>query len=217
MKVDFKGLELKYNDLKNIREHYHMDNVPLTQLEAIYNMVFMTLKPDIYYQIETTDVLGVNMNRYAICVASLGEGIDKLHDVYSGEGELLMAYIIDVLGMELLLKLYSLIGVNVALESGFYITDYIFLGADIYPMSLCDDIFKILKIKDIKYNEAYAFTPRKTVAYIGKISKDKVKNQCISICENCHNNNCVNRKINKKSKIGSMSYGYRVIFGNEGK
>ncbi len=169
-----------------------MDNVPLNELEKMNIIIGSVVSSEIYYVLDTHNSLGLDMNECGICVVTLGEGVDTKHQYYMEQGELLKAYVIDILGMELLKKLYNIVSDRFSKTYKCYIAEYIFIG-DKYPMELVSDIFKILNIENITYNEAYACTPMKTAVFLGKVSDEETK-VCVDICSNCNNVNCENRR-----------------------
>lgn len=191
MKINSSVIQLNREELANIRERYHIDNVPLSELEKMYVIIGSVINGEIYYTMDTQNSLNIDMDGYSICVVTLGDGVDKKHQYYMEQGELLKAYIIDILGMELLKKLYNIVSDRFNKTYKSYISEYVFLG-DKYPIELVRDIFKIFDIKNITYNEAYAFIPMKTAVFIGKVSNVKVK-VCMDICSSCNNANCENR------------------------
>lgn len=156
----------------------------------------------------------------AEAVITLGAGPDKLQAEYTEKGSLSECYMVEALSSELLLQAYTVYNRYVADLTDYHVARYHFLGSEPeYPMDMLPEMLKRLDTQ-IVCNEAFCMVPKKSVAFVAELTKDKTVH-CRGICTGCSSRRCPNR-MDEGVNIGRliadmtdvpMSYGYSRIFG----
>lgn len=140
-------------------------------------------------------------------IATLGEGVDRLQEQYETMGNYVMAYSIECLGMELLQKAYESIQQQYK-KQGYYVKQFLYPGEHM-PWKEMERIFLLVNQEEVRYNESWVMTPKKSVA-MKMILTTRREEQCGNICEQCKRTACSSRK-GKREQRGT-SYGYKRIF-----
>lgn len=140
-------------------------------------------------------------------VITLGQEVDVLQEDYLEKGEYLKAYSVDCIATELLKKFYEKIQETLQKE-GFFIEKFLYPGEQI-PLEEIRRIFQKTAPKEVTYNESYFLSPKKSVAMIALLTKEK-QTACKTICEQCSQKNCPSREERREKK--EKPYGYQRIF-----
>lgn len=148
-----------------------------------------------------------------LVVMTLGQIFDDLVEEYEQKEELLLAYAVECLAMEVLKKAYEMFGEKLYEIEEKYPGEYHFL--DDKAMRDMPEILKGMKIGEVYCNEAFALIPQKTVVFLTELSDEK-NTECISLCESCSRKNCPNRMEKTKKHLAALNYGYQRILGNGG-
>ena len=142
-----------------------------------------------------------------IVVASLGKQIDELQNQYMAQGEYLKAYGIDCLAMEILMKFYEMIKEEFR-KTGYFIKEMLYPGEQV-PIEQMKFLFQKTKPLEISYNKQFLMEPKKSIAMIVVLTKEKQK-ACQTICDGCKNKTCAARRNRRES--AKKTYGYQRIF-----
>lgn len=212
-------LNLSQQEIKGTLERYHFSKSDLPVLCSF----FCTLKPLINCQ-AFYEVIGSSQKKpkqlqfveekdFLAAIVTLGKSIDKLQELYLEAQDVLSAYMIECLSLDLLNQAYEKLAKRIEEEEGLYIRRYEFLGGK-YPLEKAKDIFDYFSQSEVTYNEAYMLIPQKSVVFLGNLTKEQ-KEACSHICESCPNINCKNRIIVKKPEARRefLPYGYQRILG----
>ncbi|WP_026652860.1 hypothetical protein [Butyrivibrio proteoclasticus] len=119
----------------------------------------------------------------AYVVASLGRAVDSLQDSFLQKGDIRSAYILDCIASELLAKAYDGIDERLYELTGKYAGDYVFVGDDELPLESTPEIMVKLGQKKIRYNEAFALIPKKSVLFKTALLPEKPHKA--GMCSNC--------------------------------
>ncbi|MBD5543455.1 MAG: hypothetical protein HDR01_04200 [Lachnospiraceae bacterium] len=195
-------LNLSEQEIKGTLERYHFSKEDLPVLCSF----FLALKPLIdskaFYEIvspkqKRPEQLGfVEEKHFLAAIVTLGEPLDRFQELYLEAQDILSAYVIECLSLDLLNQAYEKLAERIEAEEGLYISKYEFLGEK-YPLDKTKDIFDYFSQSQVTYNEAYMLMPQKSVVFLGKLTREK-KEICRHICESCRKENCANRIVVKK-------------------
>lgn len=187
-----------------IRNHFHeADFSECLKIEK--KLPLCDLKVKAWYRPEQEDKI--------LVVMTLGQIFDDLVEEYEQKEELLLAYAVECLAMEVLKKAYDMFGEKLCEKEGKYPGEYYFL--DDREMKNMPRILKQMKIQEVCCNEAFALIPQKTVVFLTGLSYERNAG-CIKLCENCSQKNCPNRMQKEKQNAVPLNYGYQRILGNGG-
>ena len=169
---------------------------------------------------------------------TLGAGVDELQEAYLAEGKLTEAYMVEVLGSEILLLAYTTYNTFVAENTDAVVKRYYFLGtgekvvlkgnpgkgdseADAQALDLrLEALPGILERSGLPVTctEGYCMLPKKSVAFYAELTKDKAVS-CEGICMGCGREDCPNRMAVRNHTQGNrtldrpLTYGYARILG----
>ena len=169
---------------------------------------------------------------------TLGAGVDELQGAYLEEGKLTEAYMVEVLGSEILLLAYTTYNTFVAENTDAVVKRYYFLGTgekvvlkgnpgkgdsetDAQALDLrLEALPGILERSGLPVTctEGYCMLPKKSVAFYAELTKDKAA-ACEGICMGCGREDCPNRMTAGNRTQGNrtldrpLTYGYARILG----
>lgn len=185
---------------------WHFPEADLLKCLKIWEQVGSACKVKSWYGFEQEEEI--------LVVMTLGKQFDKLMDRYETEGELLKAYALECLAMEILRKAYGLFEDVLYDHMGKYPCEFRFLDEE--QMKKIPEILSRLDIDEVQCNESFALIPQKTVVFLTELSEER-NADCTRICENCGQKNCPNRKEKKaQEEKAVLNYGYQRILGNRG-
>lgn len=227
MKTTELTICLTTENFKEIIRRYHFREEDLPMIEALHQSMMPLLQTKAYYRWKEKEE-PILYERYAVVFLTLGDGIDRLQEVYLNKKCLSEAYMVECISLELLTKAYEEFVKRVQRETGKWAEKIDFLG-DTYPMEMLPELYAEFDSIDIAYNESLVLTPSKSVVFLLPMSEEKAENSC-HICENCKNTECIFRKDNERSRLGAgrmpkrknsildninNTYGYQRIFGSK--
>lgn len=166
-------------------------------------LVLSDIKARAWYRWEQEDKI--------LVVMTLGQVFDDLTERYERKEELLLAYAVECLAMELLKKSYDIFKEAIYEREGKYPGEYYFLNDE--EMIYMSEILEQMRIREVRCNEAFALIPQKTIVFLTELSYEK-KGGCIRLCENCSQVNCPNRMQTLEERRPVLNYGYQRILGN---
>lgn len=214
---------LTQKELIEMADRYHFDREALPQIEALYRAVLPLLRISAVYRLlsfadacacagDTGMVFGHSpFAAVCACAVTLGEGIDRLQELYSGAGAVWEDYILECLGNTLLEKTYERLGVMIWQETGLYLNGYRFPGSDMPIEKEKDILQKLKKVTEapgpkettevsekvteedfpVTCSEVYTLRPKKSVVFLGILGEKK--SGC-GICDSCGRAECEYRK-----------------------
>lgn len=194
------------------KAHYELQDIELlgtvldAVLESMGNASFSERNTD------QTDIKAV--------VMTLGSGVDALQEEYLKKGELSEAYMVEVLGSEILLRAYGAYNRWVAKQTDFVVERYFFLGDPDRAEYSLEKLPGVLRESGLQVSctQGYCMVPKKSVAFFAKMSPDR-KVICEGICVGCGRQDCPNRMEKNMQERGNsmldrpLTYGYARIFG----
>lgn len=167
-------------------------------------------------------------------VMTLGAGVDVLQEAYLAEGKLTEAYMVEVLGSEILLLAYTTYNTFVAENMDAVVKRYYFLGTGEKVVLKKGDFGDDAQALDLRLEalpgmlersglpvtctEGYCMIPKKSVAFYAELTKDKAA-ACEGICMGCGREDCPNRMAAGNRTQGNrtldrpLTYGYARILG----
>ncbi len=223
-------LRLQEEQYRAMLTAYHFRETDLEQLRCLGANLQRIIEPVMYYapwrEAEREKERGTQAGegtRLAVIV-SLGAEADALQNEYIRKERLTESYMIECIGMELLKTAYELTAEKLWEAYGLWLSGFVFPGEGC-PLEWTEDIFRLLAPEGIAYNQAYMLTPKKTVAFLTTLQKERQASYC-HICDRCSNLRCPNRQPSHKIKpVGeknahrpdtasvNLNYGYQRIFG----
>lgn len=218
--------ELDECELNHIMLQYHFQSEDKGKICSVYDAMKRLACPVLYIKIagkaEKEKLPYIKLPEYVLVLATLGHPADELEEGYIKSEDLKNAYIAECLSMELLKKTYESMEKAVLEKWGLWVGEYQFPG-DKIPLEYIRELFSLLPQKQLAYNEAYVLKPSKSAAFIAELSRSPFERKA-SICENCSNANCMNRRNKNSGKEKnyregldqiSLNYGFQRIFGRE--
>lgn len=212
-------LNLSQQEIKGTLERYHFSKGDFSALCSFFLALNPLIDCKAFYEVIDPDKKRpeqfhfVEEEQFLAAIVTLGNPLDRLQELYLEAQDVLSAYMIECLSLDLLNQAYEKLAGRIEAEEGLYISRYEFLGGK-YPLDKTKDIFDYFSQSEVTYNEAYMLIPQKSVAFLGKLTREP-KEICRHICESCHNKNCTNRIVLKKQeeKREFLPYGYQRILG----
>lgn len=162
-------LQLGPEKLEQVLKRYHFEAEVRPALEALEKAVRPLLQVRAYYCWDPGEIV-TSSGSMAAVLLTLGEGFDALQDLYLERQCVSEGYMLDCIGMELLMAAYEECVRRLQQECGVYAVRLEFLG-DRYPLELLKELVPRTGAKGITYNDQYVMTPRKTVAFLVPMEK----------------------------------------------
>ena len=175
-------------------------------------------------------------------VMTLGVGVDDLQEDFLKKGQITEAYMVEVLGSEILLQAYAIYNAWVKAQGEYAVKRYHFLGTDAYfvreenekdssmhkniagtgnTMRTVDGISlqletlpEILKRSGLTVTctEGYCMVPKKSVAFYAELTSDKSQ-VCEGICMGCGRADCPNRMSAGTNQRGNRMLDRPLTYG----
>lgn len=213
-------LALSDADIDALIQQFHFAPTDKEKITSLYRSVHPLLTPRMYYLVNPEGFPEIAYKDYALCVVTLGSGIDELTSLYLDHNLVSEPYILDCIGLKLLSNSYRHVISVIAENTNLQVEKLDFLG-DTYPLSLLPEILSSLSIQDIHTTDGYMMIPMKSVCMLLPLTAQQTDTQsdaCLNICSTCPNLTCTNRQ-DKPSLTSDIlqphSYGYQRIFGND--
>lgn len=223
--------ELDQAALNHMILKYHFGEDDRELIFSIHNAMKSLVCPSLYIKLGKDEdrlrMSGIQYERYALVLITLGIMVDELEELYGRAEALKNAFIVECLSMEILKKAYEAMEEVVVKKWALYPGEYAFPG-DRLPLEYIKDLFCLVPQKEITYNSALAFKPSKSGAFVIELKNTPGRKKC-GICDNCGNLNCSygnSKKSNHKNKENknthsgrnegiTLNYGFQRIFGRE--
>lgn len=185
-------------DIDELIKRYHFNSNDIYSYMGIAKILQSLLKIQGYYEWVTDDII----TEYDSCLVgfmTIGEGIDKLQELYSQYGGIEEEYLIDCLGSIILMKNYELFIQEIQKRTGMWVEKIEFLG-DKYSIELLPKLHEICKPENISYTSDYILIPKKSVSFLLPLSDRPSNNPC-NICTNCENQFCIFKKSDSDNSV----------------
>lgn len=207
MKKDIKRrsllVELTKQDRIELAERYHFKESDLPEIDMLYDALYPLTDAEVCYRIWPELEKG---KRAAICVVTLGAGVDAMQEIYTQSEEMLQVYMLECLGSTMLEKAYKQVENILLLETGLHVSRYQFPGNET-PVEQVQDILGEMSVRmedmPVSCSEACVMSPKKSVVYIVGLEKEKA-DACI--CDTCQKKDCAHRQ-GKKGILQKLDIG----------
>lgn len=207
-------VRLTAQDLEKVIRCYHFREKDRKTMENLYQAAVPLVQAKAYYLWKQKNSV-ISYEEYAVVFLTLGDGMDRLQELYLEKKCLSEAYMLECISLELLSKAYEEFVKQVQRETGKWAVKIDFLG-DTYPIELLPELYEEFGNMEIHYNEKLVLSPAKSVAFLLPVTGEETKNPC-HICENCGNENCLFRQEKREQNVAAANtYGYQRIFGGKG-
>ena len=136
---------------------------------------------------------------YAGVILTLGEGVDRLQDIYNDKGDMERAYMAEVMTGELLRNAYLQFSGWLLKNSCYETESFHFFGTEEeFPMERMTKLLDYQSEKKVTCNGAYCLKPKKSVVFVAKlrnqrknVESGREKNISAAMCAACENKNCI--------------------------
>lgn len=239
MKMDFQ-VTLSEADFGKLIHKYHFKEEDMEKVRGLYQALWPLFDVHAYYEWKKAGDdpdLSVTYPEYLVVFLTIGKGPDELQDFYESRECISESYIIDCIGLEVMMKAYEKFIKKIQETSGKWAQKIDFFG-DTYPITQMRDCMERMEEMDISMNEKFVLSPSKSVAFYLPVNADeKPKKDPCHICENCANTQCmfrteakgISKNETKKSGVIPKNikeadtakasqvkpYGYTRIFGDK--
>ena len=205
---------LKKENMENVIRQYHFRTSDYETLYSLYQALQPLLRAQGYY-VWQPEELKTGLACYAAVFLTLGDGPDRLQELYLRQSCVSEAYMLDCICSELLSVAYKDFAGQMQKRTGYLAVQLHFIG-DRYPFSMIDQMAALMDQTVITYNSQYVMTPKNSVAFLiemkecEKHAAEHQRVQLKHLCADCSNKDCAYRKNE------NFSYGYQRIFGKNG-
>lgn len=160
-----------------LRERYHLENQEEEWLIGIWTFLTAVVKPQaaVCYGKERVT-----------CAVTLGRSYDKLCDVVAEGKNLMLSYLMDCFGMELLSRSYERLNEAVKEKKGAYMGTFVFV--EDVEKELTEEGRQVCTSVDIVNRKGMLY-PLKSVIFTACYEKEQGKSRCQD-CRQCENVNC---------------------------
>lgn len=184
-------IELTEKERWEVAERYQFQESDHFEIDTLYAALYPLIEAEVYYRILPEPEKG---RREAVCVVTLGSGIDAMQESYMQAEEVLYGYMLDCLGNAMLEKAYRQVEDILLEETGLYAGTYHF-PEDKASLEHARDIVKEMSMQLpnmlVGCNEACMMQPKKSVVYTVSLKKEK-EETCI--CDGCMLETCLHRR-----------------------
>ncbi len=203
-------LELTDADIQKMVQRYHFMESDYENISHLYYALLPLVKAEVFMEYNPGYEF-IEYDNYVVIAVTLGEYLDRLIALYSEAEKVLQAYMIDCIGLELLMCAYRKVLQEVHVRTGLWVQQMDFLG-DKYPINSTLEILQHMQQTRITCNEAFMMSPQKSTVFVAELSgQTKDIDKACTLCKNCKSISCPNRTEIKKN----MNYGYQRIFGKK--
>lgn len=214
-------IELTDADIHKLLQRYHFTESDYESVMHLYYALLPLVKAEVFIEYNPGYEF-IEYNHYVVIAVTLGEYIDRLIALYSEAEKVSQAYIIDCIGLELLMHAYRKALQEVHVKTGLWVQQMEFLG-DKYPINTTLEILQHMQQTHITCNEAFMMSPPKSTVFVAELTdQPKDIDKACTLCKNCKCLSCPNRigikeKIQKtdRERRNNMNYGYQRIFGEK--
>lgn len=200
------NIRLETEDLYELIKRYHLQGEDLEELQRLNNAIMKVISCKACYQITGFSGIGI---------VTLGSEIDRLQESCTSREMLYEALLIDYLSTELLNQAYHQLNEICHEESGYFVKNYLFPGAEL-PIEEIEAICIESGQDILAYNQAYMLIPGKSAVFRIMLTEQREKSFC-SVCHSCRKKDCPMRTgLTGDERTSRLNYGYQKIFGHSG-
>lgn len=196
--------ELTKEDLKKLQEMYHFDAEALPEIERVYRMLLPRVHAALcWHLMDAQEKTAFESRRMpqepcsedlVAAILTLGSAVDDYIEALSAKGEVRKQYLADCIGNSLLMCAYTDMAKLIQKKTGRSIKTFEFMGSE-YPIEQTDEIFRLLKQKQVQVNESYVMKPSKSVSLVIVLAMEETEcSGSINICASCKSVRCPNRR-----------------------
>ena len=215
------------------KAHYHSEDREL--LWEVLKEILECMEDAVFRDWE---VEGLNDPKVRAVVMTLGAGVDRLQEAFLSEGKLTEAYMVEVLGSEILLRAYGAYNAWVKAQGKYVVRRFYFLGAreesgdgggateeagrsgdgkgakKAEPSLSLDTLPGLLEKSGLPVTctEGFCMIPKKSVAFYAELSQDATA-VCEGICMGCGRKDCPNRMEAGRSISGNRTLDHPLTYG----
>ena len=190
--------QLDEQSLRNLITTYHFADSEYEDLVRCYRRLYPMVHAAVCYKTydakakaEDISFKEDSIKQYVEAVITLGSAVDNFQDNCQAQGNVVWAYYVECIGMELLSKAYEDFDNILHQETGLWAGDYEYIGSA-YPLEEIVPVFERLRQKQVTYNSAFALSPKCSVAVIVPLYSYHVHKR--DICITCDATDCKYRK-----------------------
>lgn len=187
--------ELTETERRKMAERYQFQESDYPEIDTLYDALYALTEAEVCYRIWPGLDKG---KREAVCVVTLGSGVDAMQEIYTQAEELMNVYILDCLGSAMLEKAYRQVEDILLEETGLHVSSYHF-PEDAVTLERIREIVKEMSIQfqdmPVSCNEACMMNPKKSVVYTVSLEEEK---QETCICDSCTRKDCIHRRGKKR-------------------
>lgn len=191
-------VELTDKEIRDMMVRYHFRETDFFVLQRIYESILPLVKVTAYVDLvrtkeERLKYPWIDKELYAVVVMTLSDRIDRMQELYLEVEEVLTAYQMDCVALEIMRKGYCMLDLKIRESKALYPVRYDFLGEK-YPLSLGMELLKQIDGCPVRMNESGQLFPLKSAIYVLQLS-DKPRHGDLNICEYCkEKDTCLFRK-----------------------
>lgn len=203
------NLNLSEKEIMETARRYHFSEDDFVALCSFFRALKPLIQGKAFYEVirsaETRPgkLAFVEEESFFAAVVTLGNGPDRLSELYLEAGDVSAAYMIDCLSMAVLNQAYGKLAEKIAEEEKLYIEKYEFPGGR-YPLETLKEILEYFSCQEVTSNDSCMLLPQKSVVYLASLTEKK-EQECRHICAFCENKMCESRQ--------ALPYGYERILG----
>ena len=212
------ALELTNIDFHKLLQRYHFTESGYETVKYLYFAVEPLVKAEVFIEYNP-GYEWIEYSQYVVVAVTLGDYMDQLIALYTKAEKVSQAYMVDCIGLELLMQAYYKVSNVVHSETKLWMQQMEFLG-DKYAIDTIPEILQHMKQTHITCNDAFMLLPQKSAVFVAELTEEYVAvDKNCNLCENCKSMLCPNR-IESKEKMHivgkeSLNYGYQRIFGKK--
>jgi len=214
-------VELTETEIREMMVRYHFREADFFALQRAYESILPLVKAEAYVDLVLSEndrnrYPWIEEERYAVVVMSLHDRVDRMQELYLEAEEVLTAYQIDCLALEILRKAYDVLNEYVREKEGLYPLKYEFLGEK-YDLVFAKGILGEIPDCPVIMNEAGQLLPQKSTIYVLELT-DRPQHHQLNICEFCKNRNqCPYKKSDFCSVYRQEEKGMVHLYSGDGK
>ena len=192
------NVSLDEDCISDFIRRYHFEEKDKNDILRLYRQVMPRIHAEFHYVVkESESILGKDNKcevkkdcpkEQAVVIVTLGQAFDEYQENILARGDIHKGYMLDCIGLELLWAAYDEIDRKLHELTDKYVGSYIFAGDNDLPMSEVPRLMSLLGQKVVRYNEAYAMIPKKSVLFVAPLFAESYKKS--GRCTYCSNVHC---------------------------
>lgn len=218
MKTYSLEVALTKEEIESMMVRYHFDDADLFAMLNTYESMLPLVKASAYVDVVLTEedrkrYPFVKENRFAVVAVTLSEMVDRLQELYLEVTEVMVAYRIECLSLDLLRKAYQQIEDILYKEYGLQGGAYIFPGEK-YEVECIEALLKELGQTEITMTENFMLKPQKSAVYLLELKEEKQTGHS-GICATCSNRETCEYKERENTNMEQL--GLIHLYSGDGK